>query len=120
MKKIVIIILSTLLLVSCNRVSGTYVNESGNGFIDKIEFIGKSSCIITAFSIKSPATYRYDNGYIYIQAQGDGSLLFKIQDSNTLVGEGSFNECTFKKVQSVSNSQVKKQKRESTGASGNK
>lgn len=101
MKKVLLIILSALLLSSCSRVSGTYVNESGNGFIDKIEFIGKSSCMITAFSIKSPATYRYDNGYIYIQAQGDGSLLFKIQDSNTLVGEGSFNECTFKKLRTV-------------------
>ncbi len=120
MKKIVVIILTTLLLVSCNRVSGTYVKESGRGLIDRIEFIGKSSCTISSFGIKAPATYRYDNGYIFIQVQDEGNLLFKIQDSNTLVGEGSFNECTFKKVQPVSNSQVKKQKRESTWASGNK
>lgn len=110
MKKIVVIILSTLLLASCNRVSGTYVKESGRGLIDRIEFIGKSSCTISSFGIKAPATYRYDNGYIFIQVQGEGNLLFKIQDSNTLVGEGSFNECTFKKLRTVT--QTKEQEKD--------
>ena len=97
------IILSALLLLSCNnnKVYGTYVKASGRGLIDKIEFIGKSSCTISSFGIKAPATYRYDNGYIFIQVQDEGNLLFKIQDSNTLVGEGSFNECTFKKLRTV-------------------
>ena len=47
-----------------------------------------------------PATYRIDNGYVYIHTHDGADMLFKIQDSNTLVGESFFNESTYRKVNS--------------------
>ena len=101
MKRILVILLAIVLFASCSRVSGTYVNESG-GLYDQIEFVGNSSCNITTLGMKFPATYRIDNGYVYIHTHDGADMLFKIQDSNTLVGESFFNESTYKKVNSYS------------------
>ena len=101
MKRILIVLFAIVLFASCNRVSGTYVNESG-GLYDQIEFVGNSSCNITTLGMKFPATYRIDNGYVYIHTHDGADMLFKIQDSNTLVGESFFNESTYKKVNSYS------------------
>ena len=101
MKRIFVILLAIVLFASCSRVSGTYVNESG-GLYDQIEFVGNSSCDITTLGMKFPATYRIDNGYVYIHTHDGADMLFKIQDSNTLVGESFFNESTYRKVNSYS------------------
>ena len=101
MKKILILLFGIILLTSCSRVSGTYVNESG-GLFEQIEFVGNSSCAITTLGMKFPATYRIDNGYVYIHTHDGADMLFKIQDSNTLVGESFFNESTYRKVNSHS------------------
>ena len=101
MKRILVILFAVILLASCSRVSGTYVNESG-GLYDQIEFVGNTSCTITTLGMKFPATYRIDNGYVYILTHDGADMLFKIQDSNTLVGESLFNESTYKKVNSAS------------------
>lgn len=108
MKKILILLFSIILLVSCSRVSGTYVNESG-GLFEQIEFVGKTSCTITTLGMKFPATYRIDNGYVYIHTHDGADMLFKIQDSNTLVGESLFNESTYRKVKSSPNKQDSEQ-----------
>lgn len=47
MKRILVVLFAIVLFASCNRVSGTYVNESG-GLYEQIEFVGKTSCTITA------------------------------------------------------------------------
>lgn len=99
MKRILVILLAIVLFASCSRVSGTYVNESG-GLYDQIEFVGNSSCNITTLGMKFPATYRIDNGYVYIHTHDGADMLFKIQDSNTLVGESFFNESTYRKINS--------------------
>lgn len=104
MKRILIVLFAIVLFASCNRVSSTYVNESG-GLYEQIEFVGKTSCTITALGMKFPATYRIDNGYVYIHTHDGADMLFKIQDSNTLVGESFFNESTYKKVRQSSNTQ---------------
>lgn len=59
----------------------------------------------TALGMKFPATYRIDKGYVYIHTHDGADMLFKIQDSNTLVGESFFNESTYRKVISSSNKQ---------------
>lgn len=59
MKRILIVLFAIVLFASCNRVSGTYVNESG-GLYERNEFVGKTSCTITALGMKFPATYRID------------------------------------------------------------
>ncbi len=101
MKRILVILFAVILLASCSRVSGTYVNESG-GLYDQIEFVGNTSCTITTLGMKFPATYRIDKGYVYIHTHDGADMLFKILDSNTLVGESLFNESTYKKVNSAS------------------
>lgn len=101
MKRILIILFAIIVLASCSRVSGTYVNESG-GLFDQIEFVGNSSCTITTMGMKFPATYRIDNGHVYIHTHDGADMLFKIQDTNTLVGESFFNESIYKKVNSSS------------------
>ena len=101
MKRILVILLAIVLFASCSRVSGTYVNESG-GLYDQIEFVGNSSCNITTLGMKFPATYRIDNGYVYVHTHDGADMLFKIQDSNTLVGDSFFNESTYKKINSPS------------------
>lgn len=101
MKRILVILISILFLASCNRVSGTYVSEK-SGLVDQIEFIGKNSCIVTYFGMKFPAAYRIDNGYIFVDATEDLNLLFRIQDSNTLVGESVWNNGIYRKGDSSS------------------
>ncbi len=104
MKRILVILLAIVLFASCSRVSGTYVNESG-GLYEQIEFVGNNSCTITTLGMKFPATYRIDNGYVYIHTHDGADMLFKIQDSNTLVGESFFNESTYRKIKTPSNNQ---------------
>ena len=104
MKRILIVLFAIVLFSSCNRVSGTYVNESG-GLYEQIEFVGKTSCNITTLGMKFPATYRIDNGYVYIHTHDGADMLFKIQDSNTLVGESLFNESTYRKIKTPSHKQ---------------
>ena len=67
--------------------------------------VGNSSCNITTLGMKFPATYRIDNGYVYIHTHDGADMLFKIQDSNTLVGESLFNESTYRKIKTPSNKQ---------------
>jgi len=97
MKRVLVIIIFLFLLVSCGRVSGTYVNEEP-GLVEQIEFTGNKTCIVTYFGLELPATYRIDNGHIYADAGEGLLLLFKVQDPNTLEGEGTWNKGTFKKV----------------------
>ena len=101
MKRILVILFAIVLFASCSRVSGTYVNVSG-GLYEQIEFVGNNSCNITTLGMKFPATYRIDNGYVYVHTHDGADMLFKIQDSNTLVGDSFFNESTYKKINSPS------------------
>ena len=102
MKKILVILFGILILASCSRVSGTYVND-GSGLVDKIEFVGSSSCVLTYFGMELPATYKIDNGHIIVDGPENLDIMFKIQDSNTIVGESTWNSGTFKKAPSSLN-----------------
>lgn len=102
MKKILVILISILVLASCSRVSGTYVND-GSGLVDQIEFVGSSSCILTYFGMELSATYKVDNGHIIVDGPENLDIMFKIQDSNTIIGESTWNSGTFKKAHSSSN-----------------
>ena len=104
MKRILVILLAIILLASCNRVSGTYVSEGG-GLVEQIEFVGKNSCVLTYFGMKLPASYRMDNGHIVADAGQNLIVMFKVQDSNTLVGESEWNNAVYKKIGPISNSQ---------------
>lgn len=97
MKKLIALLIGIVAMASCARVSGTYVNVD-KGLYEKIEFVGSSSCIITALGFDIPASYRIDNGHVIISAEDGKELMFQIQDSQTLVGRGFFNESTYKKV----------------------
>ena len=81
MKRILVILLAIVLFASCSRVSGTYVSDGG-GLVEQIEFVGKNSCVLTYFGMK-----------------------FKVQDSNTLIGESEWNNAIYRKGQPISNSQ---------------
>lgn len=48
------------------------------------------------------ATYKVDNGHIIVDGPENLDILFKVQDSNTLVGESTWNKGTFKKAISSS------------------
>jgi len=111
MKKLLIILLSLLIMASCSRVSGTYVNEK-SGIFDQIEFVGNSSCIVTTLGMRIPATYRIDNGYVIVSSSNSADLMFKIQDANTLVGEGLFNDSIYKKSRSSQRTQAPEQGKE--------
>lgn len=102
MKKTLIILFGMLMLTACSKVSGTYVND-GSGLVDQIEFVGSSSCILTYFGMELSATYKVDNGHIIVDGPENLDIIFKIQDSNTIVGESTWNSGTFKKAHSSSN-----------------
>ena len=104
MKRILVILLAIILLVSCSRVSGTYVSDGG-GLVEQIEFVGKNSCVLTYFGMKLPASYRMDNGHIVADAGQNLIVMFKVQDSNTLVGESEWNNAIYRKIGPISNSQ---------------
>ena len=97
MKRILVILFAIVLFASCSRVSGTYVSDGG-GLVEQIEFVGKNSCVLTYFGMKLPASYRMDNGQNLI-------VMFKVQDSNTLIGESEWNNAIYRKGQPISNSQ---------------
>ena len=101
MKKILIILFGILILASCSRVSGTYASD-GSGLVDQIEFVGSNSCILTYFGMEFPATYKIDNGHIIVDGPENLEIMFKIQDSNTLVGESTWNNSVFRKVKPAS------------------
>lgn len=101
-KRILVILFGILIMASCSRVSGTYVND-GSGLVDQIEFVGSSSCILTYFGMELSATYKVDNGHIIVDGPENLDIMFKIQDSNTIVGESTWNSGTFKKAHSSSN-----------------
>ena len=101
MKKILVILSSILVLASCSRVSGTYKSD-GSGLVDQIEFAGSNSCILTYFGMELSATYKLDNGHIIVDGPENLDIMFKIQDSNTLVGESTWNNGIFKKASSAS------------------
>ena len=100
MKKILVILISILILASCSRVSGTYVND-GSGLVEQIEFVGSNSCILTYFGMELPATYKIDNGHIIVDGPENLDIMFKIQDSNTLEGESTWNKGIFQKASSL-------------------
>ena len=102
MKKILVILFGMLILASCSRVSGTYVND-GSGLVDQIKFVGSSSCVLTYFGMELSATYKIDNGHIIVDGPENLDIMFKIQDSNTIVGESTWNSGIFKKAPSSSN-----------------
>ena len=102
MKKILIILFGIFILASCSRVSGTYVNE-GSGLVDQIDFVGNNSCIVTYFGMELPATYRVDNGYIFVDAGQGLNIMFEFQNPNTLVGKSTWNSGVFTKARSSSN-----------------
>ena len=104
MKRILVILIAIIVLASCSRLSGTYVSDGG-GFVEQIEFVGKNSCILTCFGMKLPATYRMDNGHIVADAGQNLIVMFKVQDSNTLVGESEWNNAIYRKLGPTSNSQ---------------
>jgi hypothetical protein len=97
MKKILIILFGIFILASCSRVSGTYASD-GSGLVDQIEFVGSNSCTLTYFGMELPATYKIDNGHIIVDGPENLDIMFKIQDSNTLVGESTWNNSVFRKV----------------------
>ncbi len=80
MKRILVILLAIVLFASCSRVSGTYVSDGG-GLVEQIEFVGVA-----------------DAGQNLI-------VMFKVQDSNTLIGESEWNNAIYRKGQPISNSQ---------------
>ena len=101
MKKILIILFGILILASCSRVSGTYVND-GSGLVEQIKFVGSSSCVLTYFGMELPATYKIDNGHIIVNGPENLDIMFKIQGSNTRVGESTWNKGIFQKASSSS------------------
>ena len=101
MKKILIILFGILILASCSRVSGTYVND-GSGLVEQIKFVGSSSCVLTYFGMELPATYKIDNGHIIVNGPENLDIMFMIQDSNTLVGESTWNNGVFRKEKTAS------------------
>ena len=101
MKRILVILFSILIMASCSRVSGTYASD-GSGLVDQIEFVGSNSCILTYFGMELSATYKVDNGHIIVNGPENLDIMFKVQDSNTLVGESTWNKGTFKKADSSS------------------
>ena len=104
MKRILVILFAIIILTSCSRVSGTYVSDGG-GLVEQIEFVGKNSCVLTYFGMKLPATYWMDNGHIAADAGQNLIVMFKIQDSNTLVGESEWNNAIYRKGGPSSNAQ---------------
>lgn len=108
MKQILIILFSILILASCSSVSGTYASEESS-LVEQIEFVGSNSCIVTYFGMKLPATYRLDKGHIFVDASEGLDLMFKIQDTNTLVGESTWNNSVYRKVKTASSPQQSKQ-----------
>ena len=104
MKRILIVLFAIVLFASCSRVSGTYVSDGG-GLVEQIEFVGKNSCVLTYFGMKLPASYRMDNGHIVADAGQNLIVMFKVQDSNTLIGESEWNNAIYRKGQPISNSQ---------------
>lgn len=102
MKKILIILFGILILASCNGMSGTYASE-GSSLVDQIEFVGSNSCILTYFGMELPATYKIDNGHIIVDGPENLDIMFKVQDSNTLVGESTWNDSIFRKTTSNGN-----------------
>lgn len=102
MKKILIILIGIFILASCSRVSGTYASE-GSSLVDQIEFVGSNSCILTYFGMELPATYKIDNGHIIVDGPENLDIMFKVQDSNTLVGESTWNDSIFRKTKSNGN-----------------
>ena len=101
MKRILVILFAVIVLASCCRLSGTYVNDAGGRMESQIEYVGKNTCIVSVtvfgFTLKYPGTYRIDNGYVYIHDQ-KSDMMLRIEDSNTLVKEGVFGESTYIKV----------------------
>lgn len=81
MKRIIITLFSIILFASCNRVSGTYISD-GSSLVEKIEFVGNNSCIVTYFGMKLPATYRIDKGYIHADAGRIGTVELAIMEWN--------------------------------------
>lgn len=104
MKKLLIYLIGIILLVSCSRMSGTYASD-GPGLVEQIEFVGKNSCIITYFGMALPATYHKDNNHIVADAGQNLIVMFKVQDSNTLVGESEWNNAIYRKVKPTSQSE---------------
>lgn len=102
MKNKHVILFGILILASCSRVSGTYVCD-GSGLVDQIQFVGSNSCVLTYFGMELPATYKIDNGHIIVDGPENLDIMFMIQDSNTLVGESTWNSGIFKKTASSSN-----------------
>ena len=100
MKRILVVLLAIVLFASCSRVSGTYVSDGG-GLVEQIEFVGNNSCVLTYFGMKLPASYRMDNGHIVADAGQNLIVMFKVQDSNTLVGESEWNNAIYRKVNSA-------------------
>ena len=105
MRKVLIILFAAILLASCSKVSGTYVSDGG-GLVEQIEFVGNNSCVLTYFGMKLPATYRMDNGHIVADAGQNLIVMFKVQDSNTLIGVSEWNNAIYRKGRPLSNSQV--------------
>ena len=101
MKKILVILFGIIIMASCSRVSGTYVGE-GSGLVEQISFVGSNSCILTYFGMELSANYKVDNGHVIVDGPENLDIMFKIQDSNTLVGESTWNKGTFKKAESSS------------------
>lgn len=102
MKQILIILFSILILASCSSVSGTYASEESS-LVEQIEFVGSISCILTYFGMELPASYKIDNGHIIVDGPENLDIMFKVQDSNTLVGESTWNDSIFRKTTSNGN-----------------
>ena len=51
-----------------------------------------------------PAKYRIDNGHIFVDTGQGLNLMFEILNSNTLVGESTWNNSVYRKVKQASNS----------------
>ena len=75
---------------------GMYVNTKG-GFYNSIEIKGESSCIIVDGFLGFPFATSFERDGNILRVRTDKSdLMFTIQDSETLIGEG-FAEGIYKK-----------------------
>ena len=68
------------------EINGKFYNTE-TGLITSLEIIDSSICRLNVNGINISATYKLENNHIILTDQ-NGSLIFSIKDSETLVGEG--------------------------------
>ncbi|MBX2920807.1 MAG: hypothetical protein KF746_01345 [Chitinophagaceae bacterium] len=81
------VIISTVLLLSCNGgLKGTY-NGSEGSFFDKLVFTSGSKVEVYYMGTAQETTYERDGDKVKIAGSG-GSMVFKLDDTGCLTAEG--------------------------------